>query len=193
MIKTRPALKAYFQNGKVPDQGNFADLIDSCAQEDEFQSFVAQTNAALEECKQPGQTSQWLGMAGRIGLYPPAKAMPSAGSLTKLSVAADGDWHTILSGLELCMAFELVACAQGAGNSGNSALLCATILTADAGNSFSIESTDSFQGWNWFRRIFLKGKKLNGQHVLQMRTGLDYGKDTSGNAYAIQYHLTRLW
>lgn len=196
MIKTRPTLKSYFQNGKVPDQGNFADLIDSCTQEDEFQSFVTQTNAALKEGMQLGpfpQVSQWMGMAGRIGLYAPGNTMPAAGTLTKLSIPADGTWHTILPSFDPCMAFELAACATGASNSSNSAMLYATILTADAGKSLSIKGNNSFQGWNLLRRICVKGKKVDGSFVLQMRTGLNYGKDASGAVYPIQYHLTRLW
>ncbi|MDE2427646.1 MAG: hypothetical protein KGM99_02905, partial [Burkholderiales bacterium] len=134
-------------------------------------------------------------MGGRIGLLTQTslQAMPSASGLVTQAVPANGQWQTVLTGLNACYAFELLACAQGPNGSKNKAMVHAIILTTFSGKPCSIRCTHTYQGWNIFRRMRVKWKKSATGYDLLMRSGHDFGKDENGKPVQIQFHLSRLW
>jgi len=118
-LRSRAQLKELFKNGKQPVEGDFADLIDAFVHQDDIPELFD-----LRQPEQPPPQPQpqphipngWQGAGGRIGLYDTLRGpeqLPRAQSLVRAQVPADGRWHTILSGLNDCYAFEIVASASG--------------------------------------------------------------------------------
>ncbi len=144
----------------------------------------------------------WAGIPMRIGTYVPEDdrrhVFPSS-ALTKMQLPADGRWHPVLSGINSCQAFEIVACASGSKGSKASAITHAIAVNAN-GRGSSIRQTVSYAGWNWRRRIRFQWqadgggwfKKATG-YTLRVRTGCNYGKGDDGDPVMIRYHITKLW
>ncbi|HEY1255439.1 MAG TPA: hypothetical protein VGF01_11710 [Terracidiphilus sp.] len=144
----------------------------------------------------------WVGIPMRIGTYKPDDDMrhvfPST-ALTRMQLPADGRWHRVLTGINSCQAFEIVASAAGSKASKAAAITHAIAVNA-SGHGKSIRQTFSYEGWDWRRRIRFQWqadgggwfKKATG-YTLRVRTGCNYGKGDDGNPAMIQYHITKLW
>jgi len=198
-LRSRAQLKELFKNGKQPVEGDFADLIDAFVHQDDIPELFD-----LRQPEQPPPQPQpqphipngWQGAGGRIGLYDTLRGpeqLPRAQSLVRAQVPADGRWHTILSGLNDCYAFEIVASASGKVGSNNHAITHAIVLLSFEGYAKGIRQTASYRGWYWGRRIRLAWRRHGDHYDLRMRTGCSFGLDEEGNPVMIQFHATRLW
>lgn len=168
MTTSRADLKAYFRDGEVPSGNNFSTLIDSMVHVDEFQSwretgeidlgnglwrvYVDAEQRFVIDPDTPSLSRPalalwheggWVGMQGRIGTYDQARdaalAKPPSELQVPLSVRADGKWQAVISNLEGCHAFELVAKVAGPPKSGKQGISRAIALTSAAGSDVSIQ------------------------------------------------------
>lgn len=102
----------------------------------------------------------------------------------KSTVPANGQWHTILSGLTGCQAFEVMAHVSKEKH-GKHALLHATAL-----NTFGkrrIRRTQVSYGF-WWNRIAIRWRGSAYDYSLQVKTRTNYG-----DKVMINYGITRLW
>ncbi|MCV2363937.1 hypothetical protein LNV23_10805 [Paucibacter sp. DJ1R-11] len=118
---------------------------------------------------------------------------------TATRIAADGQWHEVIGGLQGCQGFEVVAGAGGSQGKGHFGLLHAIALSA-FNPSFGLlawwrrrRGIRQTQAW-WGRRCdrlelrWHGGSGRGGSYSLQIRTGCDFGPDQ-----VIQVQLTQLW
>ncbi|MBF9222675.1 hypothetical protein [Hymenobacter ruricola] len=117
---------------------------------------------------------------GRIGMYVDA-AQPSN------EVAADGEWKTIISGLNGLNAFEIVAAAYGPSGSGRYAITHATALSAFGRSRSRVYQRDAWF-WGWFQKIKFRWVGGVDNYALQMRTASSFGDGSR-----IVYHITQLF
>ncbi len=114
-------------------------------------------------------------------------------------IAANGEWQDVITGLQGCQGFELVAGAGGPQGKGHFGMLHAIALCA-FNPSFGIlawwrrrRGIRQTQAW-WGRRCDRLELRWHGgsgrgeTYSLQIRTGCDFGPDQ-----VIQVQLTRLW
>ncbi|QHS58853.1 adhesin [Chitinophaga agri] len=120
------------------------------------------------------EVSGFVAMEGRVGTYLIGK------------VPADGNWYPIISGLDNCQAFEVIA-RTGKRNSGRFAILHAFAVSAFGRSCGSIRKASSHYGFFW-NRLRLRWKGGNHHYALQLRTNSNYGPDVE-----IYYRITRLW
>ena len=111
-----------------------------------------------------------------------------AGSYAKASeVAADGEWHTIIEGLNYCNAFEIVA-RTGILNSGRHAILHAYALSAYGNSHSKIRCSHArFSFWRPLK-IRLRWTGSTHNYNLEMRSSRDLGAGKK-----IKYYITQLW
>lgn len=114
-------------------------------------------------------------MEGRIGTFAQGR------------IPADGQWHTIIDGLDNCQAFEVIA-RTGKKRSGKYAILHAHALSAFGRSRSKIRKTSAYYGFFW-NKIGIRWKsKHTHDYALQLRTNCNYG-----TAIFIDYKVTRLW
>ena len=118
----------------------------------------------------------FVGMEGRIGTYPSGPG----------SVPADGKWHPIITGLDNCQAFEVVA-RTGKRTTGKFAILHAIALKAYGNSRGRIRKTCAYYGFFW-NRLSLKWKGNTHDYSLMLRSNNNYGEGIK-----IYYSITRLW
>ena len=100
-------------------------------------------------------------------------------------VPADGDWHAMVTGLDGCQAFEIMAGA-GRRREGRYALVQATAL-----NTFKGKGTIALRQAHFdsrCNRIEFRWHGTRHHYRLEIRTARDYGADA-----AIRYEISRLW
>ncbi len=115
-----------------------------------------------------------LGVNTRIGTY-------------KIdTVPADGNWHNVITGLNGCCAFEIVA-QVGKEKSGRYALLHANALSTFGHSRNKIKTTQAHYGW-WWNKIALRWTGSTYNYSLQMRTRSNYGSGLN-----IKFYITKLW
>ena len=115
-----------------------------------------------------------LGAQSRIGTY-------------KMSTApADGKWHTIISNLDGCNAFELMA-QVGKEKTGKYALLHAMALSTFGKSRSKIKTVQAHYGW-WWNKISLRWHGSTFNYELQVKTRSNYGQ-----GQFIKFHITKLW
>ncbi len=109
------------------------------------------------------------------------------GNITR-KIPADGKWHPIITNLNNCQAFEIMA-STGKKEKGRFAILHAIALSAFGGKKArgKINKTSSYYGFCW-NKINLKWTGTAKNYALQMRTGRNYGDDVF-----IIYYITELW
>jgi len=117
---------------------------------------------------------------GRIGSYTDATQASN-------EVAADGEWHTILSGLHGLHAFEIVAAAYGLPGRGRYAITHATALSAFGRSRSRVYQHDAWF-WGWFQKIRFRWVGDLNNYGLQMRTASSFGPGSR-----IVYHITHLF
>lgn len=116
----------------------------------------------------------FVAMEGRVGTYMMGK------------VPADGRWHSIISGLDNCHAYEIMA-RTGKRNSGRFAIIHAIAVAAFGKSRGSIRRTTAHYGFFW-NRLRLRWKGSTHNYDLQLRTNSNYGPDVE-----IYYRIMRLW
>jgi hypothetical protein len=119
-----------------------------------------------------------VGMEGRRGTFS-QKAIPE-------KALANGEWHTILSGLDHCQAYEIIARAGVAG-SGRFSIMHAIALSAYGHSRSRIRKTCAHYGFFW-NRLNLRWRGSTHSNSLQIRTNSNFGDDIP-----IHYSITRLW
>ncbi|MCC2545346.1 hypothetical protein LJY25_02730 [Hymenobacter sp. BT175] len=133
----------------------------------------------------------FVGSVGRIGTY---QDPATAGQVPRCEVAADGQWHPIITGLDGLHAFEIVAAAYGPARQGRYALTHATVLSAfGSSNSRIVRHNAWFRGW--FQKIRFRwvreDRRTPGgwpRYGLEMRTARSFGPNAR-----IVYHITHLF
>ncbi|WP_299625647.1 hypothetical protein [uncultured Tenacibaculum sp.] len=102
------------------------------------------------------------------------------------TVPADGEWHNIVTDLDGCMAFEIMA-QVGKEKTGRYALLHAHALSTFGRSRHKIRKTQAHYGWFW-NKIAIRFTGSTYNYALQLKTKSNYGKDID-----IKYHITKLW
>jgi hypothetical protein len=155
---------------------------------------------------------------GNVGIHTtaPATTLDIHGSLSSKArigtykigkVKADAQWHTILSGLQGCNVFEIVAEAKGNPGDGNYTL--AHAIAMKAGDGGTIKVVKSSNRWFDFRdKIRFRWQGTPDNYSLQIRTGKHYflkteTKDTAKSVKKnaqhttevndLKFHICRLW
>lgn len=238
--KNRDTLKNIFQNGNLPDEGQFADLIDSMVNKiEDGISSTSQWGLRITPrgdqgklisffAKGDGNKPEWsiqldnankilsiknregvsvfsatgksnigigtedpesrldvrgvVSMAGRRGTYRtdgPEKAGP-------IIVRADKKWHKVLTHLDGCRAFEVIA-GTGVRKTGRYALVHAIALNCFNGRKSKIKSIHATHRWFW-QRIALRWTGNIHDYDLEVKTWINYGPDA-----VIKCHVTELW
>jgi hypothetical protein len=108
------------------------------------------------------------------------------GTFAKGTVPANGKWQDVITGLNGCHGFELMARAGRPGQ-GRYALVQATALAAFGNSRSKIRKTQAYYGWFW-NKICLRWTGTTFNYKLQMRTMINYGGDAK-----IAYHVTNIW
>ncbi|WP_340198806.1 hypothetical protein [Ascidiimonas sp. W6] len=101
-------------------------------------------------------------------------------------VPADGTWHDIITDLDHCNAFEIVA-KVGKKKAGKYALLHAHALSTYGKSRSRISCTQAHYGW-WWNKIALRWVGSTFDYKLQMKTRTDYGAGLN-----IRFHISKLW
>ncbi len=115
-----------------------------------------------------------LGTKSRVGTY-------------KIdSIPADGVWHDVLTGLNGCHAFEIMAYV-GKEKSGKYALMHANALSTFGKSRNKIRKTQAHFGW-WWNKISIRWTGSTFDYGLQMKTRTDYGKNQN-----IKFCISTLW
>jgi len=115
-----------------------------------------------------------LGVSTRIGTYKMGTA------------AANGTWQTILTDLNGCCAFEIMA-QVGKEKTGKYALLHAHALSTFGKSKSKIAATQAHYGW-WWNKIALRWVGSTYKYSLQIKTRSNYGSDQT-----IKFYISKLW
>ncbi|MCB0374835.1 MAG: hypothetical protein KDD04_02855 [Sinomicrobium sp.] len=145
------------------------------------------------------ESAVYISAEGNVGMgtkYPKAKLDVQGtlavktlnGNYAEGTVAADGQWHTLLTDLEGCNIFNVVACANGQQGEGKYALLHAIAVNAYDGKRGSFNKSQNWYGWYWWRRLQIRWIGNPFSYDLQIRTRSNYGKDA-----VIRYQIMELW
>jgi hypothetical protein len=120
--------------------------------------------------------------SGRVGNF-------NSNDGEKIKVVADGEWHELLSGLNGCQAFEIIA-GVGKKRTGKYALMHAIAINV-FGNRGKIRYTQSFY---MARNNSIRLKWVGNQkgYKLMMRTMSDYGS-IDKKQICIKCTITKLW
>lgn len=118
------------------------------------------------------------------------------GGEEKRQVLADGEWHPIITGLDGCQAFEIMA-GVGKRNSGRYALLHAFALSTFNSAKGNITSHQAYFS-SKCDQIDLRWTGTAHNYSLEMRTRCSFLKKNAGNGgkkeeIHIRYHVTQLW
>lgn len=109
---------------------------------------------------------------------------------TEHKVRADGEWHPVITGLDGCHAFEIMA-GVGKPRSGKYALLHAYALSVFNSRKSSITYHQA-HFLSRCDRIDLRWTGSAHNYSLEMRTRCSYEEGASEKIY-VRYYLTRLW
>jgi hypothetical protein len=109
------------------------------------------------------------------------------GNYRKGTIPADGKWHPIISNLNNCHAFEVIA-RTGKKTTGRFSILHATALSTFGKSSNKIRKTTAYYG-SFLNKLSIRWKS-NGtyNYELQLRSYRNYGDQTE-----IFYRVTDLW
>ncbi|MBB4623615.1 MULTISPECIES: hypothetical protein [Parabacteroides] len=149
----RKTLKEYFRRGKMPDEGQFNDLIDSML------------NLVDDEYPEP---------VPPLPPIPPVPPVPTPE--IRIEVPANGKWHTLTNWSPSCRAYSLTA-GCGSRKSDRYALIHAVAMHC-MGNHFRINYTRS---WYMFflSKLKLRWASRGNAYALQIRTRSNYGENVN--------------
>lgn len=102
------------------------------------------------------------------------------------TIPADGSWHDIVTDLDGCCAFEIMA-QVGKEKTGKYALLHAHALSTFGKSKNKIKTTQAHYGW-WWNKLALRWVGTTYNYSLQLKTRSDYGQDQE-----IKFYITKLW
>jgi hypothetical protein len=90
-------------------------------------------------------------------------------------IAANGEWQTILCGVNGVSAYEINGYSQGEINSARYCVIHAIALNGYTGRGGRIYFNQNYYGWKWWRSLKLRwiGNPFN--YELQIKTRSDYG------------------
>jgi len=108
------------------------------------------------------------------------------GNAYRGQIPADGKWHKIVSGLNGCELFEVVA-GVGKKKTGKYALLHAIAISTFGKSKNKIRVTQAYYGVRG-NRIKLRWTGSTYKYNLEMRTRYNYGDNT-----AVNFNIQRLW
>jgi hypothetical protein len=120
----------------------------------------------------------FVGMEGRMGTFSQRQE--------PCIVPADGRWHPILSGLDHCQAFEIVA-RTGRKGTGRFAIMHAIALSAYGHSRSRVRKTCAHYGFFW-NSLSLRWRGTTHSNSLFLKSNSNFGKDVK-----IRYSITRLW
>lgn len=103
-----------------------------------------------------------------------------------LRVPANGKWQPLLTGLDGCRAFEIMA-GTGVPKTGRYALLHAIAMNCFNGNRGSIKKVHTTYRWFW-HKIALRWRGSKDNYRLEIKTWMNYG-----DSAMINCHVTDLW
>jgi hypothetical protein len=158
----------------------FTPSLDKNEEKEEQNSFFFHVNGSVGiGARSNGayklQVNGFAGFEGRVGTY------------VQGQVPSDGNWHSIIEGLDNCQAFEIIA-RTGKKGSGKFAILHAHALSAFGRSRSRIRKVSAHYGSFWNKiRIRWKSKGTH-DYALQLRTARNYGKDVY-----IHYKVSKLW
>jgi hypothetical protein len=117
-----------------------------------------------------------IGSKGRIGTYKYG------------AVCANGEWQTIVEGLDDCQAFEVMA-RTGKKGAGKFSIMHAIALSTYGNNGFKnkIKKTHAYYGFFW-NKINLRWTGATHNYALQIKTNRNFGTDVF-----IYYNISKLW
>ncbi len=185
----------------VPEAGNALNLVNLT--QGPLLSFGATKKHIGINKETPEHTLDVEGVVsstGRIGAF-------KDNSIFEDEVIADGKWKTILSGLEACNMFEVVAGVRGKSGSGNIAILHAIAMNAFnplskipflSNHKRKIKHQHAYFSSRWDRIClrWVTNPKDKSKYSLQIRTVRDYTVMEPGKAtkkYKIKFRITQLW
>jgi hypothetical protein len=102
-------------------------------------------------------------------------------------VPADGKWHPIVSNLNNCHAFEIIA-RTGKRTTGRFSIIHATALSTFGKSSNKIRKTTAYYG-SFLNKLNLRWKSYGTyNYELQLKSNRNYGDNTQ-----IYFRVTDLW
>ncbi len=128
----------------------------------------------------------FVGSVGRTGTF---NQLNIEGK--KVIAKADGKWTKILTGLNNCQAFEIVA-RTGVKEKGRFSLIHAVALCTYGKSNHKIRKTRAYFGFFW-NRISLRWTGNTKDFNLEIKTNRNFGKDAFGNDVLIHYTICKLW
>lgn len=108
------------------------------------------------------------------------------GTFAKGKIAADGKWHDVLTGLNGCNGFELMARVGDKGK-GRYAMMHAIALSTFGRSHNKIKKTQAYYGWFW-NKMCIRWAGTTYDYKLQMRTRRNYGEGIQ-----IAYNISSIW
>lgn len=123
-----------------------------------------------------------VSMTGRRGIYTGEQAEHNG----PVVVPADGKWHKILTHLDGCRGFEVVA-GSGVRKTGRYALMHAIALNCFNGRRSKIKKVHATYRWFW-QRIALKWTGNMHDYDLEVKTWMNYG-----DGAVIKCNITEIW
>ena len=120
------------------------------------------------------EVSGVLGSSMRVGTYKIG------------TVPANGQWQDIVTDLDGCIAFEVMA-QVGKEKAGRYALLHAHALSTFGKSHHKIRKTQAHYGWFW-NKIAIRFTGTTYNYKLQLKTRSDYG-----HGHTIRFHISKLW
>lgn len=177
---------------------NDPDIFFSVEKDEKNTALKINPGLSNEEDEVPGQNCFFFGKDGKLGIGKIAEDFLKTevdgflgmkgrvGTFKSGHVDADGQWHTILEGLDNCNAFEVMARA-GKKTTGKFALLHAIALATFGHSKSRIRKTSACYGFFW-NKLNLRWRGKTHNYALQLRSNNNYGNNAK-----ISYRITQLW
>ncbi|UXX77738.1 hypothetical protein N7E81_10190 [Reichenbachiella carrageenanivorans] len=154
-------------------------------------------DAKLNIKNRMGEQTMTLTQAGRVGVNneDPKSELDVNGVITQRGrsgsahtgwVPGNGEWHTIIDGLNGCHALEIVA-GIGKKKTGKYALMVANALSTYGKSNSSIKIMHAYYG-SRANRILLRWRGDTYNHRLELKTRANYG-----DGFGVQFHVSALW
>jgi len=160
-----------------PKKGNGLKIHSPLNQDEKTSLFLSekgQVGVATEDPRSDLEVNGVIACQARIGTH------------VVSTVPADGKWYDIITGLDGCRGFEVMA-QVGKKKTGRYALVKATALSTFGRSRSKIHCVQAHYGW-WWNKIAFRFKGETHNYALQIKTRSNYGADER-----IKFFVTRLW